>query len=848
MRYFRAAAGGLLLLGLTADVYGQGRGGSRAYAATGGDPKLPPVQMFVPGFSVRELPVTLTNLTNVIYAPDGRLFAAGYDGRLHVLRDRDGDGLEESTATIWDRTSDDYALGMLFHDGALYALFRAEIARFVDRDGDGVPETRETVAKDWDDPALAGSRRISHRRVDYALGLARGEDGSFYVSMGNAAPTRAYMLDETGRSHYAPTMRRGCVLRIHPGGKVEQIASGVRYLMSLQINRHGDLFGSDQEGATWLPNGNPFDELLHLQPGRHYGFPSRHPRHLPSVIDEPSVVDYAPQHQSICGFRFNDPPQPGRGFGPAWWEGDAIVTGESRGKLYRTKVVRTAAGYVGQNQQIAAIQALPVDCAFSPAGDLVVATHSGLPDWGSGPDGIGRIFKITFSEPRAANPVVVYARTPGETVVEFDRPVDARSREAWKAGTSMEAGRYVVAGERYEKIRPGYAVVQAQRGAPRMKLAVDDVEFSPDGRSATIRAARRDEALVYAVSARNAGRTRSPGRAGTLPQEPDVDLAHDLSGVDAEWRGSAVGPVGAARWSGWLPHLDLEVAAALLAPAQSWSIATQKLRARGVLTLRTQLDLSQMLRPATQPGSVLGFEYPPEEVTLTFAANGPLRLRPGTDASVERLNANTSRLVVRAARAWLPIELELETGAHPEPRLEVSWFTAEDSRARALPLHRMLIPWARPAAQMVGTPRVPELAGGNWQKGRELYFGAAACHACHATRGEGRPTGPDLSNLVHRDYASVLKDIMAPSATLNPDYLGYTVQLKDGTSRTGFVTREGNGDVKFTDAGGVAELIPRERVGEIQPMAKSLMPEGLLDALNPDELRDLMTFLLTDRP
>jgi putative heme-binding domain-containing protein len=255
-----------------------------------------------------------------------------------------------------------------------------------------------------------------------------------------------------------------------------------------------------------------------------------------------------------------------------------------------------------------------------------------------------------------------------------------------------------------------------------------------------------------------------------------------------------------------------------------------------------------MLRPATQPGSVLGFEYPPEEVTLTFAANGPLRLRPGTDASVERLNANTSRLVVRAARAWLPIELELETGAHPEPRLEVSWFTAEDSRARALPLHRMLIPWARPAAQMVGTPRVPELAGGNWQKGRELYFGAAACHACHATRGEGRPTGPDLSNLVHRDYASVLKDIMAPSATLNPDYLGYTVQLKDGTSRTGFVTREGNGDVKFTDAGGVAELIPRERVGEIQPMAKSLMPEGLLDALNPDELRDLMTFLLTDRP
>ncbi len=63
---------------------------------------------------------------------------------------------------------------------------------------------------------------------------------------------------------------------------------------------------------TWVPNGNPFDELLHIQTGRHYGFPPRHPKWLPHVIAEPSVWDYAPQHQSVCGFRFNGP-SPGRG-------------------------------------------------------------------------------------------------------------------------------------------------------------------------------------------------------------------------------------------------------------------------------------------------------------------------------------------------------------------------------------------------------------------------------------------------------------------------------------------------------------------------------------------------------
>ena len=50
------------------------------------------LQMLVPGFTVRELPVKLTSLNNIEYAPDGRLFAGGYDGRFHVLRDTDGDG------------------------------------------------------------------------------------------------------------------------------------------------------------------------------------------------------------------------------------------------------------------------------------------------------------------------------------------------------------------------------------------------------------------------------------------------------------------------------------------------------------------------------------------------------------------------------------------------------------------------------------------------------------------------------------------------------------------------------------------------------------------------------------
>ena len=60
------------------------------------------------------------------------------------------------------------------------------------------------------------------------------------------------------------------------------------------------------------------------------------------MIDEPSTFDYGPQHQSTCGLSFNEPVKAGGPtFGPAAWAGDAIVTGDSRGKLYRTQLVKT---------------------------------------------------------------------------------------------------------------------------------------------------------------------------------------------------------------------------------------------------------------------------------------------------------------------------------------------------------------------------------------------------------------------------------------------------------------------------------------------------------------------------
>ena len=59
------------------------------------------MQMHVPGFTVRELPVKLSNINNVLYREDGVLVALAYDGNIYLLRDTDGDGLEDDAKLFW---------------------------------------------------------------------------------------------------------------------------------------------------------------------------------------------------------------------------------------------------------------------------------------------------------------------------------------------------------------------------------------------------------------------------------------------------------------------------------------------------------------------------------------------------------------------------------------------------------------------------------------------------------------------------------------------------------------------------------------------------------------------------
>ncbi|MFO0906932.1 MAG: hypothetical protein U0794_00980 [Isosphaeraceae bacterium] len=802
----------------------------------------PPFQWLRPGFRVRELPVKLTNVNNLRYRPDGKLLALTYKGDILLLEDRDGDGLEESVSTYWSGggrirspigmalTPPGYARGQ-----GVFVAAKGKCLLIVDQDGDGKGDREIVVAEGW--------RELPHN-VD-ALGITVGPDGSVYFGLGTTDFTNAYLVDQAGAAKYNLRSERGAILRVSPDfSKREIFCTGVRFSVGMGFNALGDLFCTDQEGATWLSNGNPFDELLHLRPNRHYGFPPRHSRWLNGVIDEPSTFDYRPQHQSTCGLIFNVPVAPGAPvFGPERWRGNAIVSGYSRGKLFRTELFKERGEYVARNEIVGIVGKLAADACVSPDGSLAVATHSGGPDWGSGPDGQGTLYKVRYDDDAVAQPLFAWSSGERSVSVAFDRPVDpTRWLPAGKKPV-IEFGPAVAAGDRFETLRPGYAVVAAQLAAPRDTLAVRTLGLSPDRRTLRIETDLARLPVEYALTLPLQPEQRSD--AAALRQDPTVDLAYDLSGVDAVWTDAA----GNRGWEGWLPHLDLSIARQMTAGSAQHDPLWSRLGEKGTLLLRTRLDLGHMLRPTVQPGSQVDDKLPQEQVFVRLKARNGVQVK-ATGAEVFGRDDGSTRLSFRPeADRWIDLEVQLETGG--EASLACDWSTAEDDRARAFAQRRFHVPWALdPGVESRVPERVipPELAGGDRERGRALFFGdVALCSRCHTYQGKGGRIGPDLSNLPQRDYASVLKDIRRPSDAINPDYLPYTIALNDGRVLQGTVRTEGT-NLRVGDKDGQEIVVARSAVEEMRAATTSIMPEGLPEKLGPNALRDLLTFLLTPGP
>ena len=147
---------------------------------------------------------------------------------------------------------------------------------------------------------------------------------------------------------------------------------------------------------------------------------------------------------------------------------------------------------------------------------------------------------------------------------------------------------------------------------------------------------------------------------------------------------------------------------------------------------------------------------------------------------------------------------------------------------------------AKQIAEMKQNILAADASTASASRGRALF--QKNCTACHTLFGVGRQVGPDLTGAQRTDLDYVLINVMDPSALVGGAYRVTILVTKDG--------RVVNGVVKAEDAHTITLETATERVvvatsdiEERQQQPISMMPEGLLNRLKLEEIRDLVKYL-----
>lgn len=137
-------------------------------------------------------------------------------------------------------------------------------------------------------------------------------------------------------------------------------------------------------------------------------------------------------------------------------------------------------------------------------------------------------------------------------------------------------------------------------------------------------------------------------------------------------------------------------------------------------------------------------------------------------------------------------------------------------------------------------------AKGSADNGKAVF--RRICIACHKWTGEGIEYGPAIDGLAKRmKRPDIVESILEPNALVAPQFVTHTFETKDGGNYAGFIVNETDTEVKLKVAGGLVMDIQKANIKTRAAQKVSSMPEGLANAMSPEEFIDLLEFLSPSR-
>ncbi|MDF1861224.1 MAG: hypothetical protein P1U87_13490 [Verrucomicrobiales bacterium] len=760
--------------------------------------------------------------TGIAVAPDGRIFVMenhthqrpnDYEGpetdRIYVFVDTDGDGVHDERSIFYEGlvTSTD----LLFaDDGSLYATTRWDVFRFPDaatlKVAAGDPERLVHCDTECDYPHDGISGLAINPGEPGWLYFGFGENLGFDYTFIGADETRISGGGEGGSSYR-------CRL---DGSELERLSTGHWNLFGMTFDLAGNLFATDND-----PSGCPPNRLLHIVKGGDFGYEfrygrsGRHPLQTWTGEFPGSLGMVAPIGEAACGVV---------PFGP----GELLVASWADNRVYRHVLEPDGRSYTASRELFlsGSNEFRPVHFCYNADATALYFTDWVLRNYPV--HGHGRIWKVTFKEP--INQIVTKIEKRGEL-----------SRE--RAFTAL--------GDPDPYIRTE---------------AVQVIAKDPDHDWQAIEnpLARSHYAIALKRSGTEAARSQIP----ELLRDSDEDVCF----VAVKWIADEKLTAFRRQLLEQLdrPALSQTLLFAILAAEQTLNGGkpSDRPNSRQLRAIFNDPNRSPALR-ALALKLLPADDIPIERLAQIALKNPPaIRLEAVRNLQAATSPKRTAALSTLASDDQQPSQIRAEAvlglaSAADKRKDLLKELSSDSDSAVAAEAERALAGAgleSRPLAEKPASLDAAEWSAllnalpgkADPETGRRIYFHPrlATCSVCHEMDGRGNRVGPDLST-IHRqsdvDEEWLLTHILNPNEAIAPQYLPWQVLKTDGSSVMGFVLRKGGTKETYLGIDGKEFSVNKPQIVSSTELDLSLMPPGLLLPLQPEEIRDLLAYLLEGR-
>jgi putative heme-binding domain-containing protein len=132
---------------------------------------------------------------------------------------------------------------------------------------------------------------------------------------------------------------------------------------------------------------------------------------------------------------------------------------------------------------------------------------------------------------------------------------------------------------------------------------------------------------------------------------------------------------------------------------------------------------------------------------------------------------------------------------------------------------------------------------GDSKIGEQLFL-KQGCVICHTVSSQEPPKGPMLGGIATRySRADLCESILKPSAKIAQGFESQNFNMKNGEQIEGFIVKEGGDSVEVRTITGATSVLEKGNIVERQKREQSIMPEGLVANITPQDLASLIAYL-----